>query len=111
VLPETREPREIEERYATDLAERPEYIDRYRYGHAYHGVHPFYVWTWGVMAMRRSSRIIVVGAEDTRVVERLGFTAARSLEHALSLAEEILGKGFSLTNPVLPPIFCSEVMS
>jgi hypothetical protein len=111
ILQETRDPREIEDHFFKDLSERPEYIDRYRYGYAYHGVHPLYVWIWGVMAMRRASRIIVVNAEDERVVERLGFTPARSLQHAFGMAEEILGKGFSLTHPVIPPIFCSEVMS
>ena len=109
VLPETRDPREIEERYEMDFARRREYIERYRFQYAYHGVHPLYVWIWGVLALKRLSRILVVGAEDPKVVERLGLTPAASLEAAFSMTEEILGKGFSLTHPVMPPIFCAEV--
>jgi len=109
VLPETRDPREIEERYEMDFARRREYIERYRFQYAYHGVHPLYVWIWGVLALKRLSRIFVVGAEDPKVVERLGLSPAASLEAAFSMTEEILGKGFSLTHPVMPPIFCAEV--
>ncbi|MEW6440593.1 MAG: lactate racemase domain-containing protein [bacterium] len=109
VLPETREPREIEERFEMDFARRREYVHGYRFQYAYHGVHPLYVWMWGILAMKRLSRIIVVGAEDPKVVGRLGLAPAASLEQAFSMAEEILGKGFSLTHPVMPPIFCADV--
>ncbi len=36
----------FEEQYATD----PWYIHLYRTSHAYHGVHPFYMWYWGAHA-------------------------------------------------------------
>lgn len=109
VLAETRDPKEIEDRFEMEFATRPEYVHRYRYRHAYHGVHPFYVWIWGVLAMKRLSKILVVGAEDAEVVRRLGLTPARDLDEAYCVAEDILGKGFSLTLPIMPPIFCAEV--
>jgi hypothetical protein len=50
VLTETTDPVEIhkyEESFATD----PWYIHLYRTGHAYHGVHPFYMWYWCAHAL------------------------------------------------------------
>jgi hypothetical protein len=109
VLPQTREPREIEEAFEIDFASRPDYIDRYRHRYAYHGVHPLYAWAWGCLAMKRMSRILVVGARDPKVVEHLGFTPVPTLAHALSMAKETLGKGLFLTHLVVPPIFVTEV--
>jgi len=109
VLPQTREPKEIEEAFEIDFASRPEYVDRYRHRYAYHGVHPLYAWAWGCPAMKQMSRILVVGARDPKIVEHLGFTPVPTLENALSVAQEGLGKGFSLTHLVVPPIFVTEV--
>lgn len=111
VLPETRDPQEIEDRFEMEFATKAEYVHRYRYKYAYHGVHPLYVWIWGVLAMKRLGRILVVGAEDDEVVRRLGLTPVRNLDEAYGIAQEILGKGFSLTLPVMPPIFCAEVQA
>ena len=35
--------------YEREFAENPDYIHMYRHGHAYHGVHPFYMCGTGVM--------------------------------------------------------------
>ncbi len=110
VLPQTRDPAEIEEGFMDDFASRPEYVDRYRRRYAYHGAHPIFVWAWGCLALRRLSRILVVGARDPGVVEHLGFTPVPTLERALSVAAEGLGKGFSLTHLAVPPIFVTEVL-
>ncbi len=109
VLPQTGDPGEIEERFEMDFAKRPEYIQLYRHHYAYHGVHPLYVWCWGTMAMRNLSRIIAVGAVDKRVTDRLGIENAATVEAALDMAAETLGKDFSLTYPAMPPIFCADV--
>lgn len=109
VLSRTREPKEIEERFETDFALRPEYIHRYRYQYAYHGVHPLYAWSWGTAALKNLSRVIVVGAQEPRVTERMGFKNASVVAEALDTAAEILGKGFSLTYLAMPPIFCPVV--
>jgi hypothetical protein len=110
VLPQTRDPSEIEQGFMDDFATRPEYIDRYRHQYAYHGVHPIFVWAWGCLALKRLSKIIVVGARDPGVVDHLGFTPVPTLERALSIAQEGLGKGFSLTHLAVPPIFVTEVL-
>jgi hypothetical protein len=110
VLSQTRDPGEIEARFMDDFAARPEYIDRYRRDHAYHGVHPIFVWSWGCMALKRLAEVLVVGARDPSVAERLGFRPVPSLERALAIAQERLGKGFSMTHIAVPPIFVTEVL-
>ena len=51
VLTQTVDPvqmhKEFEESFATD----PWYVHLYRTGHAYHGVHPFYMWYWCAHAL------------------------------------------------------------
>ncbi len=110
VFPQTLDPGEIQDRFEDDFASRPEYVDRYRHRYAYHGVHPIYVWAWGCLALKRQSRILVVGARDPGVVEHLGFTPVPTLDRALSMVREALGKGFSLTHLAIPPIFVTEVL-
>ncbi len=109
VLPETRDPFKMEERFERDFARRGEFIDAYRNRNSYHGVHPFYVWYWGGLALEHLSRVIVVGARDRRVVERLGFEHAGSLQEAWRMAADTLGEGFSITHLSVPPIFAAEV--
>ena len=109
VLTETRDAREMEVRFEEDFADRREYIEAYRNHYAYHGVHPFYVWYWGGLAMEHLDRVIVVGAIRREVVERLGFEHADSLQQAWSMAGETLGDGYSITHLSIPPIFAAEV--
>ncbi|RJP30656.1 MAG: DUF2088 domain-containing protein [Actinobacteria bacterium] len=110
VLAETLDAREMETRFEEDFADRKEYIRAYREHHSYHGVHPFYVWYWGGLAMQHLDRVIVVGARRRDVVERLGCEYADSLAQAWNMAGETLGKGYSLTHLSIPPIFATEVV-
>ncbi|MEJ5186634.1 MAG: lactate racemase domain-containing protein [Candidatus Geothermincolales bacterium] len=109
VLAETLDPREMERSFEEDFARRDEYLRAYRFGYSYHGVHPFYVWYWCGIGLRQLGRVIVVGARDVSVVRRLGFDSAPSLETAWKMAEELLGRGFSLAHMSLPPIFAAEL--
>ncbi len=109
VLAETRDPREMEVRFEEDFADRKQYIDAYRHHYAYHGVHPFYVWYWGGLAMEHLDRVIVVGAKKREVVEHLGFEFAGSLQRAWEMAGESLGSGYSITHLSIPPIFATDV--
>ena len=47
VLAETTDPSTIEAKFEERYAHDPWYIHLYRTSHAYHGVHPFYMWYWG----------------------------------------------------------------
>jgi len=109
VLAETRDPREMERLFEEDFACRADYVQAYRFGYSYHGVHPFYVWYWCGIALEQLGKVIVVGAQEVEVVKRLGFEPAASLEEAWKMAEDLLGRDFSLAHMAVPPIFSAEV--
>ena len=109
VLPETRDPVEIESKYEEEFATNPRYIDLYRHGNAYHGVHPFYMWYWACYGQSYLGRIIVVGARDKGVTDRLGYETAPSLEAALEMAKDTVGASPEVTAFHLPPIFLCDV--
>ena len=108
VLTQTLDPvqmhKEFEESFATD----PWYVHLYRTGHAYHGVHPFYMWYWCAHALAHVGRVIVVGG-DAKAVRRLGFSPASSLDDALEIASDVVGPSPTLTHLHNPPIFMSDV--
>ena len=60
VLTETTDPIEMSDRFEESFATDPWYIHLYRTGHAYHGVHPFYMWYWCAHALQH------LGASDHR---------------------------------------------
>ena len=108
VLTQTLDPvqmhKEFEESFATD----PWYVHLYRTGHAYHGVHPFYMWYWCAHALAHVGRVVVVGG-DPKAVRRLGFSPASSLDDALEIASDVVGPSPTLTHMHNPPIFMSDV--
>lgn len=109
VLPETRDPVEIEQNYEESFAFNEKYIDLYRNANAYHGVHPFYMWYWACYGQSYLGRIIVVGAKDQTVVHRLGYESADNLELALQMARDTVGISPEITAFHLPPIFMCDV--
>ena len=66
VLAETTDPLEIEAKYEESFATDPWYIHLYRTGHAYHGVHPFYMWYWCAHALQHLGAVIIVGGDRGR---------------------------------------------
>ena len=61
ILAESTDPAVIEEKYEQQFATDPWYIHLYRTSHAYHGVHPFYMWYWAAHAMDHVDDVIWVG--------------------------------------------------
>ena len=108
VLAETTDPKTIEskfeERYATD----PWYTHLYRTSHAYHGVHPFYMWYWGAHGRDHAGDVIFVGGEP-RSVARLGYRRADSLRDALEMAKDTVGSSPSVTYFHAPPVMIADV--
>ena len=94
----------FEEQYATD----PWFVHLYRNSHAYHGVHPFYMWYWGAHAREHLSDVIAVGA-NRRAAARLGFRAASSLADAIEMASDTVGRSPSITYLHAPPLVMAEV--
>ena len=109
VLPATRDSFEMEKRFEEEFAYNPTYIHMYRHGHAYHGVHPFYMWYWGDAGRAHVGRVIVAGAEDADVAALLGWDCAATVEEAVAMAQSEQGRGASITCLHAPPILIAEV--
>ena len=108
VLAETTDPIEIEAKYEEQFATDPWYIHLYRTSHAYHGVHPFYMWYWGAHALDHLGGVIIVGG-DSKAVRRLGFKPASTLRDALEMASDIVGPDPSVTHIRVPPLLMADV--
>jgi hypothetical protein len=108
VLAETTDPEVIERDFEKRFAEDEWYRHLYRTSYAYHGVHPFYMWYWGSHALQHLGKVIIVGGEP-RSVRRLGFTPASTLQDALEMAEDVVGRHPSITHLHNPPIFLADV--
>ena len=95
VLPETKDPYEITERFGEEFATHPGYIERYRSGYAFHPVHAILA-THPLKRLRHAGRVFVAGAEDAKVPEHVGFIATPTVEDALAEAERIHGPDCSI---------------
>ncbi|MHB8572812.1 MAG: NPN-dependent hydroxyacid isomerase, LarAH14/15/16 family [Candidatus Dormibacteria bacterium] len=107
-LAETRDPAELEQRFEADFANDPWYRHLYRNSHAYHGVHPFYMWYWAAQGMRHVSRMIYVGG-DADTVRHMGFMRASTLQDALEMASDVVGNHPTITYMHAPPLFLCDV--
>jgi hypothetical protein len=95
VLPETRDPYEITERFGEEFATHAGYIERYRNGVAFHPVHAILA-THPLKRLRHAGRVFVAGARDPAVPERVGFIPTPTVEDALAEAERIHGSDCSI---------------
>jgi hypothetical protein len=108
VLSETTDPAEIEKTYEARFANDEWYRHLYRTSHAYHGVHPFYMWYWGAHALEHLGGVIIVGG-DPRAVRRLGFRPASTLNDALEMASDVVGTAPTISHFHCPPIMLADV--
>ena len=109
ILAETRDSFELQRKYEAEFAHDPDYIRMYRTGHAYHGVHPFYMWYWGENGRAHMGKVIVVGAESKRAAEIMGWETARSMNEALEMAQSHVGRKPSITMMHFAPILMADV--
>ena len=108
VLAETTDPAAIEAKFEQQYASDPWYTHLYRTSHAYHGVHPFYIWYWGAHAMDYLGDVIFVGG-DRKAVSRMGFRSASSFADALEMAGETVGSSPRITYFHAPPLMLADV--
>jgi hypothetical protein len=109
LLPETRDPFALREKYEEEFARNPSYIQMYRRGNAYHGAHPFFMWYWAENGRRHLGKIIAAGAENAHVPALLGWDRAESLSEAVSMARSFVGRSAEITMLHLPPIVIPQV--
>ncbi len=95
VLPETRDPYEITERFGDEFATRADYIERYRNGYAFHPVHAILA-THPLKRLRHAARVFVAGADDPKVPEHVGFISMPTVEDAIAEAERLHGGDCSI---------------
>src|SRR6201999_4382162 len=108
VLVESTDPATIEAKFEKAYATDPWYIHLYRTSHAYHGVHPFYMWYWGAHALQHLGEVIFVGG-DPQACRRLGFRRADTLRDPVGMAEQVVGRDPALTHFHCPPLFYAQV--
>ena len=108
VLVHNDRPATIEAKFETQYATDPWYVHLYRTSHAYHGVHPFYMWYWASHAMDHVDDVVWVGA-SRKAVERMGFRAASSLSDALEMVSHTVGRNPSITYLHNPPHLIADV--
>ena len=86
----------------------PWYTHLYRTSHAYHGVHPFYMWYWGAHGRDYAGDVIFVGG-DPKSVARLGYRTAGTFRDALEMAKDTVGSSPSITYMHTPPLSIADV--
>ena len=90
VLPQSKNPYEISARFGEEFATHAGYIERYRFGYAFHPVHGILA-THPLKRLRHAGRVFVAGAEDPAVARHLGFIPTKTVEEAITEAEKIHG--------------------
>ena len=110
LLPLTRDSHELQHKYEEAFAKDPAYVQMYRHGNAYHGVHPFYMWYWGEAGKLHTGKVICVGATNQRVAEILGWDTAATIDEAIAEARAFLADPEpEITLLHHPPIVIPEV--
>ncbi len=67
------------------------------------------MWYWAWPGIAHLGKIIVVGAKDSRTVERLGYESARSVAEALEMAKDVVGPSPDVTFFHFPPIYVCDL--
>jgi hypothetical protein len=111
LLPQTRDPVELERRFEKAYAENERYIDLYRNSYAYHGVHPFYMWYWGAHGMAHLGKVITVAPKSEEAARRIGFDVAPSMAAAVGLATDFVGGRPNICYYHCPPIIMCSLPS
>lgn len=109
VLTQTRDPGEMEKRFESSYATNERYINLYRRSHAYHGVHPFYMWYWGAHGMAHMGKVIAVAPRSEMAARRVGFEVAPSMEAAIGMAGDIVGRPSKMYYFHCPPLMMCSV--
>ncbi|MGI9384635.1 MAG: lactate racemase domain-containing protein [Methyloligellaceae bacterium] len=78
-------------KYEQQIANRPDYLARYRDGNAYHPIHPFWLMYSCDYMLTRAANVILAGTSNPGVFRQLGVVPARDFEEAWARATRIVG--------------------
>lgn len=110
LLPESRDADFLQRTYEREFAENPIYVEKYRFGNAYHGAHPFYMWYWAENGQKHVGHVICAGAEEPETARRMGWHPAKDLTTAIEMAKDLLGdRDPSFVQLHAPPLLVAEV--
>ena len=109
VLTETRDATVHQEKFEEEFARNPAYVEMYRRGHAFHGVHPLYMWYWGENGRQHVGRVIVVGADNEHVPRIMGWERADTLAEAIAMARAEMGRSAEITMVHNAPVVLADV--
>jgi len=79
------------EKYSEYFARNQEYINKYRYNHAYHPFHTFSMTSCAHIAEMNCSAIYIVGAQAPGYARSMGMKTRATFEEALKDAEKYVG--------------------
>ncbi|MCX8155855.1 MAG: nickel-dependent lactate racemase [Verrucomicrobiae bacterium] len=105
----TRDPHEVDRRWADALAHDERYIRLYRFHNAYHGFHPVSMWNWGAHGMKHCGQVIIVNPRSPEAAQRLGWETAPTLDDAIAQARAKQGASAAISVIHSPPIAMWEV--
>lgn len=108
-LKETRDPYEVDKRWAEELAHDERYIKAYRFHNGYHGFHPVSMWNWGAHGMKHCGQVIIVDPVSQEAAQRLGWQTAPSLDTAIEMGRDKQGQSAAISVTHCPPIAMWEV--
>jgi lactate racemase len=103
-LKQTRDPYEVDRRWADELALNERYINLYRYHNAYHGFHAISMWNWGCHGMTHCGQVIAVNPTSPEAAAQLGWETARTIEEAIAMGKSKHGASASVSVIHSPPI-------
>ena len=95
LLPQTRDPYEISDRFGDEYATHAGFIERYRFGVAYHPIHAILA-THPLKRLKYAGRVYVAGASDPAVPRHVGFTPTATVEEAIADAQRTHGRDSSI---------------
>ena len=67
------------------------------------------MWYWACYGQSYLGKVIVAVSQDLVVAETLGYATASTMEEALGMAEEIVGRSPNVTAFHYPPIFLCDI--
>jgi lactate racemase len=105
----TRDPYEVDKRWADALATDERYIKLYRHHNAYHGFHPISMWNWGSHGMTHCGQVIAVNPASPEAARQLGWETAPTLEEAIEMGRARHGRSASISIAHSPPIAMWDV--
>ncbi len=79
-------------KYEEEFASRPEYINKFRFEHAYHPFHAFSMLYMGGVALRSTKAMFMPGAKEPGIARSMGFIPTATFDEAVKAAEKYVGK-------------------